>query len=153
MIDGPKTQAAMESDGSRSNPLSGMMKQPRADAGTSTATVGATVTIRGDILGKGDVIVSGTVEGTVDQAYNLVSVEETGRVQGSIVAKRVRIKGEVVGDVEALEKITISATGRVQGTIIAKRVEVEDGARFMGRIDMDFDDARAGAASVSLLKD
>lgn len=179
MIDVPKTQAAKTSDGSRSRPLSRMMKQPRADtgagsakatanvrpaggapsrmtsdaAGASTASVGATVTIRGDISGKGDVIVSGTIEGTVDLAHNFVSVEESGRVQGSIVAKRIRISGEVVGDVEALEKITISASGKVQGTIVAPRVEVEDGAKFMGRVDMDFDDTSAAALSVSLLKD
>ena len=179
MIDVPKTQAAKESDGSRSSLLSRMMKQPWANAraasaeapakvrsaagapsritpdaaGASTASVDATIIIKGDISGKGDLIVSGTIEGTVDLAHNFVSVEESGRVQGSIVAKRVRISGKVVGDVEALEKLTISASGKAQGTIAAPRIEVEDGAKFMGGVDMDFDDARAVAPSVSLLKD
>lgn len=119
---------------------------------TSTATVGATVTIKGDVTGKGDVFISGTVEGSVDLADNQVTVEGTGRVRGSIVGKQVQIEGKVVGDIEAMEKIAISSTGAVQGTIIAPRVAVEDGAKFKGRIDMEFDEDRDAPAAAVLSK-
>ena len=115
----------------------------------ATATVGATVTIKGDVTGKGDVFISGTIEGTVDLADNQVTVEGAGRVKGRIVGKQVQVEGKVVGDIEAMEKITISSTGAVRGAIIAPRVAVEDGAKFNGRIDMEFDAGRdAPAASV-----
>ena len=115
---------------------------------TSTATVGATLSIKGDITGKGDVSVSGTIEGTIDLADNEVTVEESGRVKGSIVAKRAQIKGTVDGDIAALGKITISSTGKVQGSIVAPRVEVEDGAKFRGRIDMEFDESTGAPVSL-----
>ena len=135
-----------------------MLKQPETDAGTrpagaarktgpkavatSAATMGVTITIKGDITGNGDVFVSGTVEGTIDLADNQVTIEGTGRVEGSIVGKQVQVEGKVVGDIEAMEKIAISSTGDVRGTIVAPRVAVEDGARFKGRIDMEFDEGR-----------
>ena len=174
MIDVTKKQAASVSEDSRRNPISRMLKQPRtgtdapaasnaaakkaverapmpskANTSDSTATVGATIRIKGDISGKEDIFVNGSVEGTVDLADNDATVENSGRVQGSIMAKQVRVKGEVIGDIEAREKITIYATGTVQGTIISPRVEVEDGAKFKGRIDMDID---AGKDDVAALK-
>ena len=178
-MDVSKSRVATKPDDSQLNLLSRMMKQPRTNASpqpakapkkagpsaaapaaqlkptpvaTSTASVGATLSIKGDITGRGDVLVSGTIEGTIALFDNDVTVEESGLVKGSIVTKRAQIKGKVVGDIEALGKITISSTGTVQGTIVAPRVEVEDGAKFKGRIDMDFDESRDAGAPVSLPK-
>lgn len=178
-MDVSKSRAATKPDNSRLNPLSRMLKQPRTNSSpqpagapakgrssaadpaaqlkpkpvaTSTATIGATLSIKGDIRGQGDVFVSGTIEGSINLSDNDVTVEESGRVKGSIVAKRAQIKGKVIGDIEALGKITISSTGTVRGTIVAPRVEVEDGAKFKGRIEMDFDASRDAGAPVSLPK-
>ncbi|MDE0006389.1 MAG: polymer-forming cytoskeletal protein [Rhodospirillaceae bacterium] len=114
--------------------------------------MGATITIKGDITGKGDVFIRGTMEGTINLADNQVTVEGTGRVKGSIVGKQVQVEGKVVGDIEAIEKMAISSTGTVQGTIIAPRVAVEDGAKFKGRIDMEFDAGREAPAAAVLSK-
>ncbi len=115
----------------------------------STATIGAAITVKGDVTGKGDVFVSGTVEGSVGLSDNEVTVEESGHVKGRIVANNVRVKGKVVGDIEAVNRLTISSTGTVRGTIVAHRVQVEDGAKFKGRIDMDFDEGFGPARQVS----
>lgn len=145
-----------------------MLKQPGTNSGpqpagaaretgpeavaTSTATVGANVTIKGDVTGKGDVFISGTIEGMIDLADNRVTVEGTGRVKGSVVGKQVQVEGKVVGDIEAMEKIAIGSTGAVQGTIIAPRVAVEDGAKFKGRIDMEFDEGHDAPTAAVLSK-
>ena len=177
-MDTPKRAGAAQSDDSRLSPFSRMLKQPRTNAGppsagasrntgpessasprrkpgtdaTSTASVGATITIKGDVMGTGDMIVSGVIEGTIDLADNQVTVEGTGQVKGSIVGKQVLIKGRVLGDIEALEKLSINATGAVQGTIVAPRIAVEDGAKFKGRIDMDIDEGRKAPAAAGLAK-
>ena len=171
-MDVPKSGAAAKPDDSRLSPFSRMLKQPKADSGppsagaarksdpeataaprseprpvgASTATVGATITIKGDIAGEGDVFVSGTVEGTIDLPGNRVTVEGTGRVKGSIVGKRVQVKGKVVGDIEAVDKLSIGSDGAVRGTVVAPRLAVEDGAKFKGRIDMDCDKGRQAPA-------
>lgn len=175
-MDVPKRGAAAGPEDSRLSPFSRMLKQPKTNSGrtpagagrksgpeataapqpkpvaTSTATVGATIRIKGDVTGKGDVFVSGTVEGTIDLADNQVTVEGTGRVKGSIVGKRVQVNGTVIGDIAALDKLSISSTGTVRGTIVAPRVAVEDGAKFKGRIDMDIDEGRKAPATAGLAK-
>lgn len=104
------------------------------------ATIGGSIVVRGDVAGTGDVCVSGTVEGTIDLAGNRVTVEGAGRVEGRIVGRQVHVKGNMIGDIEALEKLRIGSTGRLEGTVHAPRVEVEDGAKLKCRIDMDRDE-------------
>ena len=145
MLKQPETKSGPQSAGAA------RQTGPKAVA-ASTATVGTTVTIKGDVTGKGDVFISGTIEGTIGLADNQVTIEGTGLVKGSIVASQVQVDGTVVGDIEAMEKISISSTGSVQGTIIAPRVEVEDGAKFKGRIDMEFDEGRDAPAAAALSK-
>ena len=81
-------------------------------------------------------MISGRVEGTVDLPENDANVEKPGFMDGSILARNVNIRGNVQGDIEARRKVTIYATGKVTGTIISPRIEIEDGAKFKGRIDM-----------------
>lgn len=109
---------------------------------TTTATIGASLVIKGDVSGAGDLFVSGMIEGTIDLADNQVTVDGAGRIEGRIVSKHVRVNGMVIGEVVALHKISIGSTGTVQGTITAPRVEVEDGATLKCRIDIDCDKGR-----------
>ena len=141
-----------------------MPKQSKTDSGPqpagaaaktgpeAVATVGDTVTIEGDVTGRGDVFISGTVKGAIDLADNQVTVERAGRIEGRIVGKQVQVDGKVVGDIEAMEKIAIGSTGTVRGTIIAPRVVVEDGARFNGLIDMEFGEGLDAPAATVLSK-
>ncbi len=100
-------------------------------------SIGSAVTIRGDVTGKGDLVISGRLEGTVDLPENDANIEASGFMDGGILANNVNIRGKVQGDIEARRKVTIFATGAVLGTIMAPRIQIEDGARFKGRIDMD----------------
>lgn len=114
---------------------------------TTTATIGASLVIRGDVIGTGDLFVSGVIEGTIDLADNQITVDGAGRVEGRIVGKHVRLNGKVTGEVEALHKLSIGSTGTVQGTIAAPCVEVEDGAKLNCRIDIDYDEGRDAPAA------
>lgn len=106
------------------------------DRAEEIVTIGAAATIRGDITGKGNLIISGRVEGTVDLPENDANLEASGFMDGGILARNVNIRGKVQGDIEAKRKVTIFATGIVVGTIMSPRIQIEDGARFKGRIDM-----------------
>ena len=110
-----------------------------------TATIGATMTIKGDLAGKEDVMVRGKLDGSVILNDNDIVIDESGQVEGSIIAKHVMIKGTVNGEIQGLEKVTVSSTGRVQGTISAPRLVLEDGGKFKGMIDMPLDGKAATA--------
>lgn len=103
--------------------------------------IGPSIKIKGEVTGDEDLVIRGSVEGTVDLAAHEVTVGESGKVRADIKGKTVTINGEVTGDVTGGEKVIISKTGHVRGNIIAPRMTLEDGAVFKGSIDMDPGDA------------
>jgi cytoskeletal protein CcmA (bactofilin family) len=103
----------------------------------TTAMIGPTIIIKGDITGDENLVIEGKVEGKVDLGSKDVTIGQTGRVRANIDASVIKIEGEVHGDMQGEEKVVISKTGKVQGNIIAPRVTLEDGAKFKGSIDMD----------------
>ncbi len=101
------------------------------------ATIGPKIRFKGELVGEEDLLVHGTVEGTIDlKGHNLI-VGEQGVLQANVSAKTVTIEGRVEGDVFGEERITIRSSSNVQGNIKAERVVLEDGAKFRGSIDMD----------------
>jgi cytoskeletal protein CcmA (bactofilin family) len=114
--------------------------------------IGPSIVIKGSVTGDEDLLVEGTVEGTIELRSHEVSVGTSGTVNADIHAKVVKIDGEVSGDVNGGEKVIISKSGNVRGNIIAPRVTLEDGAIFKGSIDMDPGDAAPKKAPVSTAK-
>lgn len=99
--------------------------------------IGPSIVIKGTVTGDEDLLVQGTIEGTIDLSAHVVSVGQSGKVAADISAKIVNIDGEVAGDITGNEKVVISKSGNVRGNIVAPRVTLEDGAIFKGSIDMD----------------
>ena len=127
-----------------SQPAAAPNPAPRA-AGTANATIGPTMSVKGDLAGKEDVLIRGKLEGSAVLNDNDLVVDETGHLEGSVIARHVLIRGEVNGEIQGLERVTIAATGRVQGTIAAPRVVLEDGGKFKGMIDMPLEKKGAGS--------
>ncbi|WIO73285.1 polymer-forming cytoskeletal protein [Porticoccaceae bacterium LTM1] len=111
------------------------------------AMIGSTIVVKGEVRGGENLIVDGTVEGSIELSNHELSIGQSGRVNANITAKSVRIDGEVQGDITGHEKVTISKSGNVQGNIVAPRVTLEDGAKFKGSIDMDPGEKVAAAKS------
>lgn len=117
---------------------------------TAIPTIGATMTVTGDLAGTEDVMVRGKLKGSITLEENDIVVDETGELEGSFIARHVTVWGKVNGDIRGLEKVTVAATGRIEGTISAPRVVLEDGGKFKGMIDMPVvEPAAAEAAGTS----
>ncbi len=91
--------------------------------------VSADLTVRGNLIGKGDVQIEGKVFGRIE-AGNLV-VAEGGEVEGDIVAKAVAVSGTVRGSIKA-GTVTLSATARVKGGVLHDVLAIEAGAQLEG---------------------
>lgn len=100
------------------------------------AAIGPSITIRGDVTGDEDLLIQGTVEGSVDLADHAVKVGSEGRVKANIKGRIVTVEGEVEGDVEAEQQIILRPSADVKGDITAPRIVLEDGARFRGMVEM-----------------
>ena len=101
------------------------------------ATIGPSITIKGELMGQEDLEVQGKVEGTISLEKHRVLVSESGRVKADIHAKSIRVGGEVKGNLIGEDEVVILHTGRVEGDIKASRVTLEDGSKFKGSIDME----------------
>ena len=120
--------------------------KPRTGGGGGAA-VGPSVRIQGDMSGEEDLLVRGTVEGSISLKNHLVTIGKEGRVSATVEAKVIRIEGTVEGDLRGNEQIIVTGSGNVRGNISAPRVTLEDGCRFKGSIDMDGADPRNPGAA------
>jgi cytoskeletal protein CcmA (bactofilin family) len=101
-----------------------------------SATIGPSITIRGDVTGNEDLVIQGQIEGTVTLKQHNVVVGPEGKVRAGIHGRSVTVEGDVVGDLQGDEQVILKSSANVQGNIQAPRVTLEDGATFRGGIDM-----------------
>lgn len=116
---------------------------PSARAPAERATIGRSITIRGDVTGDEDLLIQGRVDGSVDLKEHAVTVGSDGEVKASMIGRVVVVEGRVEGDINSDDQVILRGTAWVKGDITAPRVVLEDGARLQGGIDMgDMGDMR-----------
>ncbi|MCP3964451.1 MAG: polymer-forming cytoskeletal protein [bacterium] len=130
---------------SESDPDATVESAPRPKAAASSpsparprsqpATIGPSISIKGDISGDEDLLIEGRVEGAIQLRQNDVTVGTSGRVVADIHGKRICVDGEVTGDLMG-DEVLIRKSGRVEGNAKAPRVMLENGCHFRGSIDM-----------------
>lgn len=111
-------------------------KRLSSPASGEPATIGRSITIRGDVTGDEDLHIQGRIEGTIDLKQHNVTVGPEGRVKASLKGRTVTVEGEVEGDIRGQEQVALRASSKVTGDIVSPRVVLEDGATFLGSIDM-----------------
>lgn len=112
------------------------------------AHIGGGARVRGRIHGDGDLVVEGAIEGDLAIRGEL-TVAEGGSVRGeSIEAQSVTVAGSLDGDVASSGPVRLVAGSRVRGNLRGSTVGIEEGARFAGRLECEFDlPAELGGAS------
>jgi cytoskeletal protein CcmA (bactofilin family) len=105
------------------------------DAAPRASVLGPTLRFRGELSAQEDLIVQGSVEGSITHTQSL-TVGTDGSMKGDIRARVIVIDGKVEGDLYATESVSIRATAKVKGNVFAPRVGIHDGAFFQGQIDM-----------------
>ena len=107
--------------------------------GAREARIGSGARIRGKIHGEGDLLVEGQVEGDVAIRGELTIAEGASVVGEAVEAQAVTIAGALEGDVASTGQVRLAAGARVRGNLRGSAVSIEDGARFSGRLDCEFD--------------
>ena len=99
--------------------------------------IGSSMLIEGELMGSEDLVIDGTVQGKILISGHQLTIGENGKVLAEIHdARSVIVRGQMVGNIAAEDRIEIGSTGSVEGNIRAPRVVLSDGARFKGSIDM-----------------
>ena len=105
------------------------------DRPKQSATIGPSMTIKGEIRAREELLVDGEVEGLLE-SQSLLTVGTNGKVRGNIKAREVAIFGSVHGNVEVTEKLAIREQGSLIGDIKCAGISIDDGAYFKGSIDI-----------------
>ena len=80
-------------------------------------------------------LIRGKVSGEIN-ATGLLVVDENAVVNANINALRVHIRGQVKGDITAVEKVELTVTGKLSGNVTSPEINMEAGCIFNGRCTM-----------------
>jgi cytoskeletal protein CcmA (bactofilin family) len=115
--------------------------EPRApevrahESAPRASVLGPTLRFRGELSAQEDLIIQGSVEGSITHTQSL-TVGTDGSMKGDIRARVIVIDGKVEGDLYATESVNIRATAKVKGNVFAPRVGITEGAFFQGQVEM-----------------
>jgi cytoskeletal protein CcmA (bactofilin family) len=111
----------------------------------STARLGSSLHVKGEITGNEDLAIDGSVEGLVHLEDRKLTVGASAKLTADIIAREVVVYGNVKGNLRARDRIEIKKDGSVIGDLTTARIMIEDGAYFKGSIEID----KSGDASDS----
>jgi len=121
---------------------------PAAASSRGMAVIGASMEIKGDIRTREELMIEGTVEGSIESQSSL-TIGPNGKVKATIRAREIAIFGSVRGNIEVAEKIAIREKGSLVGDIKTAGISIDDGAYFKGSIDIvRAEPARQGKVTV-----
>ena len=100
--------------------------------------IGPHLTLKGEINFEDGLTIEGGVEGKVS-GQGALTVGPNGRVLGDVMAASILIRGRVQGHITAADRLEVAPTAIIIGDIHAARLAVAEGARLMGRVEIDCD--------------
>ncbi len=109
--------------------------EARTDSAPRASVLGPTLRFRGELSAQEDLIIQGSVEGSITHTQSL-TVGTDGSMKGDIRARVIVVDGKVDGDLYATESVNIRATAKVKGNVFAPRVGITEGAFFQGQVEM-----------------
>lgn len=99
-------------------------------------TIGATVSMKGDISFNTLLRIDGSFEGKLTSTGNII-IGTTGVLVGNVLGmNEVVVQGRVVGDIQ-VESLELKATAQIFGNITAKKLSMEGGATVVGQLNVN----------------
>ncbi|HEX7063276.1 MAG TPA: polymer-forming cytoskeletal protein [Woeseiaceae bacterium] len=102
----------------------------------SVSVIGPTLVFKGELSADEDLVIQGTIEGSIAHHKKNLTVGKEGRVKADINAASVTIEGHVEGDIHGDDFVELAKSAVVTGNIYSPRIKMADGARFNGSVNM-----------------
>lgn len=94
--------------------------------------IGPSVQVEGNFIANGDVVIEGTVSGSIRTEKNL-RVGPNAKIFADIYAANALIAGEVQGNIKVKESLELTNTAKVFGDIKTQMITIGTGASLHGR--------------------
>ena len=117
-----------------------LMKSSKSEsrpAASVDTLIGRQTQLNGDVHFTGGLHVDGKILGKIiadDDKSTVLSVSETGHIEGDVRVSHVVLNGTIIGDVYATQRITLSSKARVSGNVYYKLIEMTSGATVNGQL-------------------
>ena len=98
--------------------------------------LGPDASIDGTIEFQGTIRLDGRVKGKIKSSEGTVIVGEKAAVNAGIVVGTASVMGEVVGTIDAADRIEVYPPGRVSGDIQSPVISIEEGGMLNGNCSM-----------------
>ena len=102
----------------------------------NVSVIGPTLVFKGELSADEDLVIEGTIEGTIAHHKKNLTIGKKGRVTADIHASSVLVEGELNGDIHSDGLVSLAEGSMVIGDVYCARIVMEEGARFNGKIEM-----------------
>jgi cytoskeletal protein CcmA (bactofilin family) len=116
------------------------IKAKRLKTAKIDTLIGRKTTILGNIRFKGGLHVDGQVKGdvaAVDQDRSLLSLSESGAIEGEVHAPHAILNGTVIGDVHVDHHVELKPRARITGNVYYGVITLAPGANVNGNLIPD----------------
>ena len=103
----------------------------------NVSVIGPTLVFKGELSADEDLIIEGTIEGTIAHHKKNLTIGAAGRVSADIHASSVLVEGQLDGDIHSDGMVSLAKGATVNGDIYCVRIVLQDGACFNGKVVME----------------
>ena len=107
-------------------------KEIEDEVGSAVTVIASNTRFTGKIKGEDTLRISGYFKGEI-HCRRMVWVDKTGRIEGTVYARRVIIEGEINGCIVSADHVELRSNGRMIGDINAGKITVAQGCFFDGQ--------------------
>lgn len=102
----------------------------------AAASIGKSVQIYGEVKGSEDLVVDGTVEGTITLTESRLTIGPNAHVRANVSARDVVLLGNLVGDISASGRVDLRSGSNLKGDIRASRLSIEENSVLSGKVEL-----------------
>ena len=103
----------------------------------NVSVIGPTLVFKGELSADEDLVIEGTIEGTIAHHKKNLTIGAKGRVAADIHASSVLVEGQLDGDIHSDGLVSLAKGSTVKGDIFCARLVLQDGACFNGKVVME----------------
>lgn len=97
--------------------------------------IGASIKVKGNFQGQGDIVIEGFLEGSLKTEANLF-IGSKAKVSANVESKDATINGEVRGNIKTKGYLALGSAAKIFGDIHYNELSIEKGAIINGQLLM-----------------
>ena len=108
--------------------------QQSAVRSKNVSVIGPTLVFRGELSADEDLVIEGTIEGTIAHHKKNLTIGPKGRVTADIHASSVLVEGELNGNIHSDGLVSLAKGSIVTGNVACARLLMEDGLDSLAKL-------------------